>query len=147
MLFQLPWQDNFNRLCASGAVPQTILFIKWSFPPNLKNIIAPKPWELESWHFEIIFTPHHVSHVRCPVSRVRLKCWFFLQQKSLSVFEGMCVCVLIGHLWTLLNYFLAKCFIFFCNIHKKSISANYCFELFWFPTDFYALHGTSIYTI
>ena len=39
-----------------------------SFPPNLQNIITPKPCELESCNFEKMFTPHHVSHVRCQVS-------------------------------------------------------------------------------
>ena len=41
------------------------------FPPNLQDTINPKPLELESWNFERMFTPNHVSHVRCQVTGVR----------------------------------------------------------------------------
>ena len=34
------------------------------------QIINPKPLELDSWHFERIFTHHHMSHVTCHISRV-----------------------------------------------------------------------------
>ena len=38
------------------------------FPPDIENIINPKPLKLLSWHFERLFTPHHVSCVTCHVS-------------------------------------------------------------------------------
>ena len=40
------------------------------FPPDIHNIINPKPLELESWKFERMFTPHHVSRVPCHLSPV-----------------------------------------------------------------------------
>ena len=43
----------------------------WHFPPILHNIITPILWELESWDFQRIFSPHHVSHVRFQLSHVR----------------------------------------------------------------------------
>ena len=54
-------------------------FIESSFPPNLKDIINPKPLELRTQSFRSMFTLHHVSHVRCQVSRVR--CIFELIMK------------------------------------------------------------------
>ena len=33
------------------------------FRSNLQNIITLKPWKLDSWHFERMFTPHHVPGV------------------------------------------------------------------------------------
>ena len=69
-----------NRPGVAGAVLQTALwavlqtalsFIKWlsePFPPDIQNIIASKPLELESWNFDRIFTPYHVSCVMCHVS-------------------------------------------------------------------------------
>ena len=65
-----------NRPGVAGAVLQTPpSLIKWlsdgTFPPNLQYIITPKQWQLDSWKFERMFTPHHVSHVRCQVSYVR----------------------------------------------------------------------------
>ena len=63
-----------NRPGVAGAVVQTALsFIKWlsePFPPDIQNIIASKPLELESWNFDRMFTPYHVSCVMCHVSRV-----------------------------------------------------------------------------
>ena len=55
-------------------VRKHLSLIKWvsqPFPPNLQNIITPKAWELESWNFERMFNPHHVSHVRCQVLGLR----------------------------------------------------------------------------
>ena len=37
---------------------------------DLQNIITSKPLELESWYFERMFTPHHVSLVTCNLSLV-----------------------------------------------------------------------------
>ena len=67
-----------NRPGVAGAVLQTASslinsLIKWvtePFPPDIHNIIKPKPLELESWNFERMFAPHHVSCVTCHVSRV-----------------------------------------------------------------------------
>ena len=67
-----------NRPGVAGAVLQTALwFIKWvsewvsqPFPPDIQNIIASKPLELESWYFDRMFTPHHVSCVTCHMSHV-----------------------------------------------------------------------------
>ena len=39
-------------------------------PPDIHNITHPKPLELESWHFERMFTPHLVPTVSCLVSCV-----------------------------------------------------------------------------
>ena len=93
----------FTRPGVAGAVLQTPPSFNHSFnkrghfPPNLHNIIPPKPWELESWNFERMLTPHHVSHVMyhvscvmCQVSGARCqvsgdRCNFFL---FLSFFPG-----------------------------------------------------------
>ena len=40
------------------------------FPPDIHIIINPKPIKLESWNFERMFTPHHVSCVTCHMSCV-----------------------------------------------------------------------------
>ena len=69
------WTTLVNRPGVAGAVLQTPLWLIDSFshhfPPNLQDIINPKTLELGSWNFERMFTPHHVSHVRCHVSCVR----------------------------------------------------------------------------
>ena len=57
----------FNRPCVAGAVLQSaswfidslIQSVIQPFPPNLQNIINPKPEELGRWHFERRFTPHN----------------------------------------------------------------------------------------
>ena len=66
----------FHRQGVAGAVlpspPSLIeLLVKQPFLSHLQNIIKPKPWELNSWNFERMYTPHNVSHVRCHVSGVR----------------------------------------------------------------------------
>ena len=40
------------------------------FPPNIQDIINPKPLDQGSWIFERMITFHHVSHVTCQVSGV-----------------------------------------------------------------------------
>ena len=45
-------------------------FLSHTFLPNFQNIITPKLWELDSWIFERMFTPHHMSHFRSHVSNV-----------------------------------------------------------------------------
>ena len=40
------------------------------FPPVLQITFSPKREELESWHFEKIFTSHDLSHVMYHISRV-----------------------------------------------------------------------------
>ena len=65
----------FNKPGVARAVLKTPLsHIDWlsdwlsdPFPPNLQDIINPKPLELGSWNFH----PHHLSHVTCHVSHVR----------------------------------------------------------------------------
>ena len=49
------------------------LVIELSFPPNLQDIINPKPLKLGTWNFGSMFpsTICHMSHVRCQVSDVR----------------------------------------------------------------------------
>ena len=56
------------------------------FPPNLQNIITPKPWELECWNLERMFTPHQVSCLRCRVSDflIFFFYYFFLQSACSS---------------------------------------------------------------
>ena len=46
-------------------------------PPDIHNIINPRPLELDSWNFERMFTPYHVSCVTCHVSRVICQKYFF----------------------------------------------------------------------
>ena len=68
-----------NRPSVAGAVLQTPpwlihSFIHWlshPFPPNLQDIINPKPLELGSWNFACMFTLYHVLYVTCQVSGVR----------------------------------------------------------------------------
>ena len=72
------WIKIINRPGVARAVLQTasslidwlIQSVREPFPPDLQSIITPKPLELESWFFERMFTPHHVSHVLCHVSHV-----------------------------------------------------------------------------
>ena len=67
-----------NRTGVAGAVLQTLSSLIHSFihsltdafPPDLQKIINPKPLELETWHFERMFTPHHVLHVICHLSYI-----------------------------------------------------------------------------
>ena len=49
-------------------------FIESSFPTNLQDIINPKLLELGTWNFRSMFTLHHVSHVKCQVSGVGVRC-------------------------------------------------------------------------
>ena len=92
-----------NRPCEAGAV-QTALSLIHSliqsvhepFPPDLQNILTPKPLELESWFFLENFNPtpcvtRHVSRVTCHVSRVTchvspVTCKKNQQQKHLNFF-------------------------------------------------------------
>ena len=69
----------FNRPGVAGAVLQTASwFVKsvshctlWKYlPPDIHNIINPKPLELDSWNFERMFTLYHVSCVTWHVSPV-----------------------------------------------------------------------------
>ena len=68
----------FNRPVVAGVLLQTswspIKSVRDPFPTDLQNITTPKLLELESWHFEIMFTPHHVSPVRCHLSGVTVRC-------------------------------------------------------------------------
>ena len=85
----------FNRPCVAGLFYNHLCYwlikcLSQHFPQNLQNIITPKPWELESWNFERMFTPPpgvtcqvsgvmcHMSGVTCQVSGVMCKI-FFLQ--------------------------------------------------------------------
>ena len=87
----------FNRPGVVGAVLKTPLWLTQSvshhFPPNLQNMINPKPQELGGWNLERILNPHnmslvtcHVSHVTCHLSRFtfrmsHLTCNFFFRQR------------------------------------------------------------------
>ena len=82
-------QSIFNRPGVAGAALQTPLsLINWltliesPFPPNLQNIINPKPLELGTWNAYTMFTTFHVSCVTCQVSPVtcHLSPVFFLLQ-------------------------------------------------------------------
>ena len=61
-------QTRFNMICSTNSfvinwlIHSAILF--------LKIFITLKPLELESWHFERMFTPPHLSHVICHMSPV-----------------------------------------------------------------------------
>ena len=74
----------FNRPGVAGVGLQTPPLLGYwliTDSTNLQNIITPKPRELENWNFERMFTPNHMSHVRCHVSRVIFfwtKCWGFV---------------------------------------------------------------------
>ena len=67
----------YQTRCSLGCSTNSLV-IKWlidsvsdPFPPNIQDIISPKPLELGSWHFERIFIPpHHASHVTCHVSHL-----------------------------------------------------------------------------
>ena len=65
-------KDKWKSLCLILDILGWYWETHVTFPPNLNNIITPKPWELESWNFERIFSPHHVSHVTCQESGVNL---------------------------------------------------------------------------
>ena len=56
-----------------------------AFLQYCQNIITLKPFKLESWNFERMFSPHHMSCVTCHVSRVIRHMSpffvFFLQKK------------------------------------------------------------------
>ena len=73
----------FNRSGVAGAVLQTaVLLTNWvsqwgihPFPPDLQNIIIPKPLEIGSWNFVRIVIPHHVSPVTFHLSPVVPKIW------------------------------------------------------------------------
>ena len=56
----------FNRLGVAGAVLRTPFSATYPFPPNLQNIIAPKPLRLGTCNF------CHISCVTFPVSRVNI---------------------------------------------------------------------------
>ena len=43
---------------------------------TFRHYINPKLLELGSWYFERMFTPQHVSHVKCHVSHVMYQVWF-----------------------------------------------------------------------
>ena len=60
----------YNHLC-HWLIDWFINSVSEPFPPNLLIIITTKPLELGSWNFERMFTPHHVSYVRCHMSGVR----------------------------------------------------------------------------
>ena len=66
---------NFNRPRVAGAVlqspPSLINSLSDPLVQNLQDTVNTKLLELGSWNFEKMFTPHHVSHVRCQVSSVR----------------------------------------------------------------------------
>ena len=79
----LNWSYKYLPQTPVGSTAMNVNLIKGTFPPNLHNIITPKPWELESWNIERMFTPHHMSYVRCQsvtlqVSGVTI---FFLKTK------------------------------------------------------------------
>ena len=53
------------------------LLINWvgdPFVQNIQDTVYLKPEELESWKFERMCTPNHVSHVMCHISCVYLTC-------------------------------------------------------------------------
>ena len=56
----------FNWPGVAGAV-----LLGHPFVQNLQYTLNPKPKELRSWNLERMFTPHHVSHVRCHLSGFR----------------------------------------------------------------------------
>ena len=62
------WTDIFNRPGVAGVVQS--LLVSHPCPPDIHNIINPKPLELVSLHFERVFTPHHVSCAMYHVSLV-----------------------------------------------------------------------------
>ena len=55
---------DIERPGVSGVVLHT------HFPPNLQNILTPKPLELRTWNCEIMFTTFCVSRVTCHMSCV-----------------------------------------------------------------------------
>ena len=60
-----------NRPGVARAILQTPLWLTVSLiPPNLQHIIIHKLLDLGSCNSEIMFTPHHMSHVMCHVSNV-----------------------------------------------------------------------------
>ena len=81
--FWCPWQRENNQtdLCETTRCSSPLHLVSHPFPPNLQGINNPKPLELGSWQFEIIFPPScvtcqvscviwQVSHVRCHMSGV-----------------------------------------------------------------------------
>ena len=59
-------------------------WVSQPFPPDIQNIIASKPLELESWHFDRMFTPPHMSCVTCHVSRVTCHLPFYFSFKKME---------------------------------------------------------------
>ena len=59
------------EICSYTSYSQTPLWLSHSLTDplwkSLQNTFTPKLEELGSWSFEIMFTPHHVSHVTCHV--------------------------------------------------------------------------------
>ena len=67
------YPNIYQTRCSRGCFTNTFIINYLSgclFTPNLQQIINPKPIELGSWNFEIMFTSNCVSEVRCQVSDV-----------------------------------------------------------------------------
>ena len=90
-----------NRPGVAGAVLQTASslseWVSHPFPPDIHNIMTAKPLELESWNFERMFTPHHVScvtyhlsRVTCHVSLVTIFFFFFFRQSGQDYWWRVC---------------------------------------------------------
>ena len=68
-IHSLSWSSCFSKP-SKHHYTQTVrardFYYFWLFIYFIVNI----HWELESWNFERMFTPHHVSCVTCHISRV-----------------------------------------------------------------------------